>query len=333
MTKKIYIIAEAGVNHNGSIETAKKMISAAKNAGVDAIKFQTFNTDLLVTKTAQKARYQKVNTETEESQYRMLKKLELTKENYCELKKLCQEFDIEFMSTPFDLESIAMLEEIGVGKYKLPSGEITNYPYLVKLAGTRKPIILSTGMCTLEDIGAAIKVLNDNGANCLTLLHCTTEYPAPFAEVNLRAMITMKEKFGLDVGYSDHTKGIEIPIAAAAMGACVIEKHFTLDKNMEGPDHQASLEPDELAAMVRAVRNVEAAMGNGVKKPSESEIKNIAIARKSLVAVTKINKGEFLTEKNIASKRPGNGISPMKWFEVMGTKAVRDFEEDELIEI
>lgn len=333
MTKKIYIIAEAGVNHNGSIETAKKMISAAKNAGVDAIKFQTFNTDLLVTKTAQKARYQKVNTETEESQYRMLKKLELTKENYCELKKLCQEFDIEFMSTPFDLESIAMLEEIGVDKYKLPSGEITNYPYLVKLAGTRKPVILSTGMCTLEDISAAIKVLNDNGANCLTLLHCTTEYPAPFAEVNLRAMITMKEKFGLDVGYSDHTKGIEIPIAAAAMGACVIEKHFTLDKNMEGPDHQASLEPGELAAMVRAVRNVEAAMGNGVKKPSESEIKNIAIARKSLVAVTKINKGEFLTEKNIASKRPGNGISPMKWFEVMGTRAVRDFEEDELIEI
>lgn len=333
MTKKIYIIAEAGVNHNGSIETAKKMISAAKNASVDAIKFQTFNTDLLVTKTAQKARYQKVNTETEESQYRMLKKLELTKENYCELKKLCQEFDIEFMSTPFDLESIAMLEDIGVDKYKLPSGEITNYPYLVKLAGTRKPIILSTGMCTLEDISAAIKVLNDNGANCLTLLHCTTEYPAPFAEVNLRAMITMKEKFGLDVGYSDHTKGIEIPIAAAAMGACVIEKHFTLDKNMEGPDHQASLEPDELAAMVRAVRNVEAAMGNGVKKPSESEIKNIAIARKSLVAVTKINKGEFLTEKNIASKRPGNGISPMKWFEVMGTRAVRDFEEDELIEI
>lgn len=330
----VYIIAEAGVNHNGSPEIAEQMIYAAKKAGVDAIKFQTFNTDLLVTHSAPKAEYQGRNdSKPRESQYAMLKKLELDKSEYMTLRSICFENHIDFMSTPFDIDSITLLEEIGVDKYKAPSGEITNYPYLARLAATHKSIILSTGMSTLEEISDAVSVLNEHGAGEITLLHCTTEYPAPIEDVNLRAMETMRQKFDLKVGYSDHTQGIEIPIASVAMGACVIEKHFTLDRNMEGPDHKASLEPDELASMVKAIRNVEKALGDGRKIPSKSEIKNIPIARKSIVAKKKIIKGETLTEENITTKRPGSGISPMKWNEVLGIKAIRDFDEDELIEI
>lgn len=334
ITYSVYIIAEAGVNHNGSVETARQMILAAKKAGADAIKFQTFNTELLVTHTAPKAEYQGANDgKPRESQYAMLKKLELDKNAYITLKNMCECDDIDFMSTPFDIDSIELLEAIGVEKYKVPSGEITNFPYLVQLAQTHKPLILSTGMSTLDEISDAITVLNAHGAGEITLLHCTTEYPAPIEDVNLRAMETMRQKFGLKVGYSDHTQGIEIPIAAVAMGACVIEKHFTLDRNMEGPDHKASLEPDELAAMVRAIRNVEKALGDGGKIPSKSEIKNIPIARKSIVAKKKIHRGETLTEENITTKRPGGGVSPMKWNDALGTRAIRDFDEDELIEI
>ena len=263
----------------------------------------------------------------------MCKKLSLRYEAYQELKEHCANIGIQFLSTPFDINSIEFLEELGCTMWKIPSGEITNLPYLIKIAETRKPIVLSTGMSTLEEISDAIAVLNGHGAGEITLLHCTTEYPAPIEDVNLRAMETMRQKFGLKVGYSDHTQGIEIPIAAVAMGAYVIEKHFTLDRNMEGPDHKASLEPDELAAMVKAIRNVERALGDGIKTPSPSEIKNIPIARKSIVAKKKILKGELLTEENITTKRPGNGISPMRWNDVLGTRAVRDFCEDELIEI
>ena len=334
MTDSVYIIAEAGVNHNGSVETAKHMILFAKKAGADAIKFQTFNTERLVTHAAPKAEYQGTNdNKPQESQYAMLKKLELDKNAYVTLKNMCECEDIDFMSTPFDIDSIELLEAIGVEKYKVPSGEITNFPYLVQLAQTHKPLILSTGMSTLGEISDAITVLNDHGAGEITLLHCTTEYPAPIEDVNLRAMETMRRKFGLKVGYSDHTQGIEIPVAAVAMGACVIEKHFTLDRNMKGPDHKASLEPDELAAMVRAIRNVEKALGDGRKIPSKSEIKNIPIARKSIVAKMKIHRGETLMEENITTKRPGGGVSPMKWNDVLGTRAIRDFDEDELIEI
>lgn len=329
--KHVYIIAEAGVNHNGSLENAKKLVFVAKHAGVDAVKFQTFNTDSLVTKTAVKAEYQVHNTGNDNSQYEMLKSLELSQEDYKELKMLCDELGIEFMSTPFDLESIEQLEKLNVNRFKLPSGEITNYPYLVKLAKTHKPIIMSSGMATVDDIEAAITVLKENGAEDLSLLHCTTEYPAPFEEVNLRAMEYLKNKFGLKIGYSDHTKGIEVPIAAVAIGAEIIEKHFTLDKNMEGPDHKASLEPDELLAMVKAIRNVELAMGDGEKRPSKSETKNRVVARKSIVAKKRILKGEKFTEDNLTTKRPGIGISPMLWNEVIGKNAKNTFEVDELI--
>ena len=329
--KHVYIIAEAGVNHNGSLENAKKLVLAAKNAGVDAVKFQTFNTDNLVTKNAVKADYQVNNTGNNDSQYEMLKKLELSQQDYRELKQLCDELDIEFMSTPFDIESIEQLEQLNVNRFKLPSGEITNYPYLVRLAKTHKPVIMSSGMATVEDIESAIRVLKGNGLEDLSLLHCTTEYPAPFEEVNLKAMEYLKNKFGLKIGYSDHTKGIEVPIAAVAMGAEIIEKHFTLDKNMEGPDHKASLEPDELLMMVKAIRNVELAIGDGVKRPSKSEVKNKAIARKSIVAQKRILKGEAFTENNLTTKRPGTGISPMLWNEVIGQVAKKTFEVDELI--
>ena len=329
--KHVYIIAEAGVNHNGSLENAKKLVLAAKNAGVDAVKFQTFNTDNLVTKNAVKADYQVNNTGNNDSQYEMLKKLELSQQDYRELKQLCDELDIEFMSTPFDIESIEQLEQLNVNRFKLPSGEITNYPYLVRLAKTHKPVIMSSGMATVEDIESTIRVLKGNGLEDLSLLHCTTEYPAPFEEVNLKAMEYLKNKFGLKIGYSDHTKGIEVPIAAVAMGAEIIEKHFTLDKNMEGPDHKASLEPDELLMMVKAIRNVELAIGDGVKRPSKSEVKNKAIARKSIVAQKRILKGEAFTENNLTTKRPGTGISPMLWNEVIGQVAKKTFEVDELI--
>jgi len=333
MRKRVFIIAEAGVNHNGNIEVAKKLIYEAKKAGADAVKFQTFKAEKGISKFAQKAEYQKKTTGKNETQLDMVKKLELSYEDFIVLKKYCDELGIIFLSTPFDLESIDFLNELDLNMFKIPSGEITNLPYLIKIGKLNKKVILSTGMSTLDEIDEAIRVLNDNGTYDITILHCTTEYPTPYKDVNLRAMLTMKEAFNLEVGYSDHTKGIEIPIAAVAMGATVIEKHFTLDRNMEGPDHRTSLEPDELKTMVTAIRNVEVAMGSGEKKPAESEKKNIKIARKSIVAKTNISKGEPLTEENLTVKRPGNGISPMKWFEVLGQPAKRDFKEDELIEI
>ena len=263
----------------------------------------------------------------------MLKKLELSYNDFLKLKDYCDQVGICFLSTPFDFDSIDFLNSIEMPFWKIPSGEITNYPYLVALAKTGRPVVMSTGMCNVTEIEEAISVLRRNGTKEIILLHCNTEYPTPFEDVNLRAMQTMHDTFGLDVGYSDHTRGIEIPVAAVALGATVIEKHFTLDRNMEGPDHKASLEPDELAAMVHAIRNVEQAMGSGIKEPSKSERKNIAIARKSIVAAKSIKEGEILTEENLTTKRPGSGVSPMRWPEVIGTKAIRDFDEDEQIEL
>jgi len=330
---KVYIIAEAGVNHNGDINIAAELVRQAAKAGADAVKFQTFSAKALTTDSAQKADYQKKTTDSEESQQDMLSRLELSREDHIYLQKLCKECNIDFLSTPFDQPSIELLEELSIPVYKIPSGEITNYPHLVNIARLKKPVILSTGMCFMEDVEKAVAVLKENGAEDITLLHCTTEYPAPKNEVNLRAMITLRDKFNLKVGYSDHTQGIEIPIAAVGMGAMLIEKHFTLDKNMEGPDHKASLEPYELKAMVDAIRNVEAALGSGIKEPTESEKRNMAIARKSLVAAADIAEGEPFSAENLTAKRPGNGISPMEWSNVIGKTAKRDFKRDELIEI
>lgn len=331
--KKVFIIAEAGVNHNGSLKIAKKLVDKAVDAGVDAIKFQTFKTENIVCKYAEKAEYQKVVSDEDENQYEMLKSLEMTPEMHEEILCYCEKKGIIFLSTPFDLDSIEYLDRLGVSIMKIPSGEITNYPYLKKIGQIGKPVILSTGMSELKEVEAAVRVLHDNGAEDITVLHCNTEYPTPYEDVNLKAMIGLKEKLNLKVGYSDHTLGIEIPIAAVAMGATIIEKHFTLDRNMAGPDHKASLEPEELKAMVESIRNVENALGTGVKEPSESEKKNIIIARKSIVAKKKINKGEIFTESNLTAKRPGNGISPMYWEEVMGKCAKRKFDIDELIEL
>lgn len=328
----VYIIAEAGVNHNGKYETACELIDAAKASGADCIKFQTFKSEKLVSRDAIKAEYQK-NTTGSGTQAHMLKKLELSYNEFLRLKGYCDKIGISFLSTPFDFESIEFLNSIDMPFWKIPSGEVTDFPYLVSLAKTRKPVVMSTGMCDMSEINDAIRVLTDNGTNEIRLLHCNTEYPTPYMDVNLKAMKTMREVFGLEVGYSDHTSGIEIPIAAVAMGASIIEKHFTLDRNMDGPDHKASLEPDELAEMVSCIRNVEQAMGTGEKKPSPSERKNTTVARKSIVAKKTIKKGEVLSEKNITVKRPGNGISPMEWLSVIGTKAIRDFEEDDLIVI
>lgn len=328
----VYIIAEAGVNHNGSLDTALALAEKAREAGADCVKFQTFIAENTICRQAEKAAYQKETTGGSTSQLDMVKKLELPFEAFLTLKKHCGQIGITFLSTPFDLESIAFLNTLDMPFWKIPSGEVTNLPYLLAIAKTKKPVVMSTGMCELVEIQAAVDVLKSNGTPKITLLHCNTEYPTPYSDVNLRAMQTMREQFGLETGYSDHTPGIEIPIAAAAMGAAVIEKHFTLDRNMEGPDHRASLEPEELKAMVSAVRHVEAALGDGVKTVSSSEGKNLPIARKSIVARRAIRRGELLTEKTIAVKRPGTGISPMRWFEVLGTAAVRDFAEDELIE-
>ncbi len=330
---RVLIIAEAGVNHNGSLPLAKKLADQAKVAGADYVKYQTFNPSNMVSRYAAKAEYQKQTTDSKQSQLNMLEELMLSYDEFVELKKYCEQIGIGFLSTSFDIDSTEFLTRLGCDIWKIPSGEITNYPYLVDIARKHQPIILSTGMCDENDIESAIEVLKSNGAGEISLLHCTTEYPAPFEDVNLKAMCAMRDKFGLEVGYSDHTKGIEVPIAAVAMGAKIIEKHFTLDKNMEGPDHKASLEPDELKQMVDAIRNIEKALGSGVKQPAESEKKNIAVARKSIVARTQIRKGEMLTTENITTKRPGNGISPMRWDEVIGTCAIRDFDEDELIEI
>ena len=331
--KKTFIIAEAGVNHNGSFELAKQLVDKAVWAGADCIKFQTFNSKNLVSKNAQKAEYQKKTTDSSESQLDMLKKLELTKEQFTELRNYCNQKGIKFLSTPFDLESIDFLASIGVKTWKVPSGEITNYPFLRAIGQRKESVIMSSGMCTLEEVRAAVNALKEFGTTDITLLHCTTEYPAPYDSVNLKAMLTLQKEFGYRVGYSDHTNGIEIPVAAVVMGATVIEKHFTLDKNMEGPDHKASLEPEELRQMVLSIRNVEAAIGDGIKQPSQAEKKNIVIARKSIVAACDIKKGEVFTEDNLIAKRPGNGISPMQWNDVLGKKAVRDFDTDEMIEV
>ena len=333
----VIVIAEAGVNHNGSIEIAKQLVDKAAGAGADFIKFQTFKSEKLVSKYARQADYQRRNIgkKSDDSQLSMLKKLELSEEDHKELMDYCQKKGIKFFSTAFDLESIDYLHSLNLGLWKIPSGEITNYPYIKKIAGYGEPVILSTGMCELSDIKAAYKVLANNGIRKeqITILHCNTEYPTPYEDVNLRAMTTLKDEFKVEVGYSDHTKGIEVPIAAVALGAAVIEKHFTLDRNMEGPDHKASLEPDELKAMVSAIRHIEQALGSGHKTVSESERKNITIARKSIVAACDIKAGEIFTEENLTVKRPGNGISPMKWEEVIGLKAIRNFAEDEIIEV
>lgn len=335
-SKKVIIIAEAGVNHNGDLDTAKKLIDAAVLAGVDYVKFQTFKAEKLVTKSAKRAEYQDKNTEDGDSQFEMLKKLELSAENHYLLMDYCNKKGIKFLSTGFDLESLEFLHQIGIKLAKIPSGEITNYPYLKKMAQLFSEVILSTGMATIQEIKEAIKVLTKNGVSAekIVILHCNTEYPTPMEDVNLKAMLHIKEEFGVNVGYSDHTLGIEVPIAAVALGATVIEKHFTLDKNLPGPDHKASLEPNELKAMVDAIRNIEKALGSsGIKEPSKSELKNKEIARKSIVAGKNIPKGAVFSEENLAVKRPGTGISPMRWEEIIGQKAIRDFAEDELIEI
>lgn len=330
------IIAEAGVNHNGSIQIAKKLVDAAVEAGVDIIKFQTFKADKLVSKDAKKAEYQKRNIgDGNDSQYDMLKKLELSHEDHQTLIAYCKEKGIRFWSTAFDFDSIDYLHSLGLNLWKIPSGEITNYPFIRKIAKYRENVIMSTGMCVGEDIHKAINVLNEFGVgkDQITVLHCNTQYPTPFEDVNLKAMLTIKKDFDVNVGYSDHTRGIEVPIAAVALGASVIEKHFTLDRNLPGPDHKASLEPAELKVMVGAIRNIEKVLGDGEKKVTVSERANITVARKSIVAACPIQKGELLTEDNITVKRPGTGISPMRWNEVIGTAATKDYSEEEQISL
>ena len=327
------IIAEAGVNHNGSLEMAMQLIEKAAEAGVDYVKFQTFKSEKLVSRHATKAEYQKANTDGEDSQLKMLQQLELSPDDHLQLIEHCNHCGIKFLSTAFDLDSIDFLDSLNLDLWKIPSGEITNLPYLRRIAQKGSRVIMSTGMCEPEDIEAALNVLTTNGTPLenITLLHCNTEYPTPWGDVNLRAMHDIAKRFNVSVGYSDHTKGIEVPIAAVALGATVIEKHFTLDNNLPGPDHKASLEPQQLKAMVDAIRHIEQALGNGVKQISESERKNIAIARKSIVAASEIKKGELFTEENLTVKRPGGGISPMKWDEVIGTTATRNYQPDELI--
>jgi N-acetylneuraminate synthase len=337
MKDKVIIIAEAGVNHNGNIDKAFELIDAAVAAGVDYVKFQTFKAENLVSKNAKKAEYQIQNMQDEsDSQLEMLQKLELSQAQHEELINYCKERNIKFFSTAFDLESLTYLAEIGLKLVKIPSGEITNLPYLKKAASLFEEVIISTGMCMMSEIKDALSVFLKAGISKdkITILHCNTEYPTPMKDVNLKAMLSIGNEFGVKVGYSDHTLGIEVPIAAVALGAKIIEKHFTLDKNLPGPDHAASLEPHELIEMCRAIRNIEEALsGNGIKEPSESEIKNIAIARKSIVAKTNIKQGSVFTEDNITTKRPGIGISPIKWDEILGTVAFRDFNEDELVEV
>ena len=331
----VVIIAEAGVNHNGDYEMAKQLALKAKEAGADYVKFQTGIPENVISRYADMAEYQKTNIGHSESQLDMVRKIMLDKNAFAPLKKYCDEIGIKFISTPFDLVSIDILIPLEMDFWKIPSGEITNYPYLKKIAQLRKPVVMSTGMSEMDEIESAINVLCSNGLtkDQITLLHCNTEYPTPMQDVNLRAMEQMHERFGVAVGYSDHTKGIEVPIAAVAMGAEVVEKHFTLDKTLPGPDHKASLEPNELKQMVDAIHNIEQALGDGEKHVSNSERKNIAIARKSIIAARDIRRGETLTEENLTTKRPGNGISPMRWEEVIGTCAIRDFKVDELIEI
>ena len=335
MINRTLIIAEAGVNHNGDISLARQLVDAAAEAGADLVKFQTFNADRLVTRAAKKADYQNKATDSKESQHAMLRRLELTVDMHHQLIAHCAARNIGFFSTGFDIESVDLLVNIGQDHFKIPSGEITNLPYLRHIGRLGKAVIFSTGMATMGEIEAAIDVLEQAGtqrAN-ITVLHCTTEYPTPMDEVNLRAMQSIHSAFGVAVGYSDHTSGIEVPIAAVALGACVIEKHFTLDRNQPGPDHKASLEPEELKAMVTAIRNIEIALGDGIKRLTPSEARNKPIARKSLVANRTIKAGEVFSVQNITAKRPGTGVSPMRWDEVMGRAAPRDFAADELIEL
>ncbi|UOB21233.1 N-acetylneuraminate synthase [Macrococcus armenti] len=329
----VYIIAEAGVNHNGEMELAKKLIEEAAKSGADAVKFQSFIADKLVTKSAERAKYQDRNTKNNDSQYDMLKKLELDYSKHKELQEFANSFGIDFLSSAFDLDSIDLLEELNMPIYKIPSGEINNVPYLEKIAQTGKPIILSTGMCKLADIEFAIELINENNNSNITILHCSTEYPTPMVEVNLKAMNTIESAFNYPIGYSDHTKGITIPIAAVARGAKVIEKHFTLDKNMEGPDHKASLEPRELTEMVNQIRAVEIALGDGIKRPSNTEIENMKVVRKSIVASKEIKKGEIFTSENLTLKRPGTGISPKQWYDIIGKESKENYQKDDLIRL
>ncbi len=325
------IIAEAGVNHNGEIQLAKQLIDVAAQAGADYIKFQTWKSESVISKFAPKAEYQKHDSIDDESMLEMEKKLELSYDAFIVLKGYCKKKGIGFLSTPFDIESVHFLASLNLDLVKIPSGEITNLPFLEEVAKHDWKIILSTGMSELSEIEAAIQILGDPGR--LTLLQCNTQYPTPYHDINLMAMTTLRNKFAMPVGISDHSLGIEVPIAAVALGAVIVEKHFTLDRGMIGPDHKASIEPNELVAMVRSIRNIEQAMGDGKKSVTESERENIAIARKSIVAKVRIRKGELFSSKNITTKRPGTGISPMRWYDVIGMKAQRDFEEDELIEI
>jgi N,N'-diacetyllegionaminate synthase len=331
--RKVFIIAEAGVNHNGDIEIAKKLIDAAKDANADAVKFQTFVTENIVSRKAEKAKYQKDNIGDEESQFEMLKKLELDVDIHRLLINYCKKKNIMFLSTPFDHDSINMLNKLGLEIFKIPSGELTNLPYLKHIGSLNKKVILSTGMANIGEVEDALNVLLESGTkrDHIDILHANTEYPTPMEDVNLNAMVTLGNTFKVKFGYSDHTLGIEVPIAAVALGAEIIEKHFTLDKSMEGPDHKASLEPSELNKMVKAIRNIEIAMGDGIKQTSPSEQKNKPIARKSIVAQKKISKGEIFTSNNIAVKRPGTGISPMRWEEVIGKTSNQDFNKDDLI--
>lgn len=329
------IIAEAGVNHNGDIELAKKLVDIAADAGVDYVKFQTFKAENLVSKDAQKADYQKKNSGGDESQYEMLKKLELSDDVHKILIEYCKIKNVNFLSTAFDLESLLYLKEIGIELVKIPSGEITNFLYLQLAAQLFKTVILSTGMATIDEIKDAVAIFEKEGVakKDITILHCNTEYPTPMEDVNLKAMLHIQREIGTDIGYSDHTLGVEVPIAAVALGATVIEKHFTLDRNMPGPDHKASLEPQELKNMVDAIRNIEKAVGgSGIKEPTQSELKNKPIARKSIVASKEIKKGEVFSKENITTKRPGTGISPMKWNDIIGKTANKDYKTDELIE-
>jgi len=332
---KTLIIAEAGVNHNGSMDLAYKLIDAAKAAGADIVKFQTFKATELVSESADKATYQKSTTDADETQFEMIKKLELSRKDHIELIHYCEEVGIEFLSAPFDSDSIDLLHELGVKYFKIPSGEITNYPYLKAMGHFNKPIIMSTGMADMDEILAALDVLVSHGTDKknISVLHCNTEYPTPFEDVNLKAIRTMRETLGLPIGYSDHTSGIEVPIAAVALGATIIEKHFTLDRTLPGPDHKASLEPHELQAMVNSIRNIEQALGGGQKRPSPSEKKNITVARKSIVASRTIQIGEMFSLDNITTKRPGDGISPMRFGEVMKLSATREYKKDDQIEV
>ena len=332
---KVFIIAEAGVNHNGNVEIAKKLIDIAIGVGANAVKFQTFKAEKVISKFAQKAEYQYKITDKNETQLEMVKRLELDVDAHKELIHYCKKKGLMFLSTPFDIESIGLLNELEVEILKIPSGEITNLPYLRKIGSLNRNIIISTGMADLEEIGKALDILLESGTSKdnITVLHCNSEYPTPFEDVNLTAMLTIRDTFRVNIGYSDHTPGIEVPIAAVALGATVIEKHFTLNKDMDGPDHKASLGPDELKSMVTAIRNIEKSLGDGIKRPSPSELKNRPLVRKSIIAGMDIKEGDMLTENNITVKRPGIGINPMEWDNVIGRKAIHDFKEDELIEI